>query len=154
MYRVDDSSVEKEVIEILTSRPLSLMPMNKLTHIIKAINDYKLTQVLEIGTFAGGTTYILAKALPSKSITTVDPSNFEEYFTKNDHLNHLMVLRSRYPELTLEPASFRHIQKLYKKQCDNITLITDVVHNVDISQMSCIILDGSHKDEVLKTEII
>ena len=153
MYRVDDSSVEKEVIEILTSRPLSLMPMNKLTHIIKAINDYKLTQVLEIGTFAGGTTYILAKALPSKSITTVDPSNFEEYFTKYDHLNHLMVLRSRYPELTLEPASFRHIQKLYKKQCDNITLITDVVHNVDISQMSCIILDGSHKDEVLKTDL-
>ena len=153
MYRVDDSSVEKEVIEILTSRPLSLMPVNKLTHIIKAINDYKLTQVLEIGTFAGGTTYILAKALPSKSITTVDPSNFEEYFTNYEHLNHLMVLQSRYPELTLEPASFRHIQKLYKKQCDNITLITDVVHNVDISQMSCIILDGSHKDEVLKTDL-
>ena len=153
MYRVDDSSVEKEVIEILTSRPLSLMPVNKLTHIIKAINDYKLTQVLEIGTFAGGTTYILAKAFPSKSITTVDPSNFEEYFTNYEHLNHLMVLQSRYPELTLEPASFRHIQKLYKKQCDNITLITDVVHNVDISQMSCIILDGSHKDEVLKTDL-
>jgi len=153
MYRVDDSSVEKEVIEILTSRPLSLMPMNKLTPIIKAISDHKLTQVLEIGTFAAGTTYILAKAFPNNSITTVDPSNFEEYFTKQEHLDHLMVLQSKYPKLALEPASFRHIQKLYKKQCDNITLITNVVHNVDISQMSCIIVDGSHKIEVLKTDL-
>ena len=153
MYRVDDSSVEKEVMGILTSRPISLMPMNKLTPIIKAINDYKLTQILEIGTFAAGTTYILAKTFPSKSITSVDPSNFEEYFTKYDHPNHLMVLQSRYPELILEPASFRHIQQLYKKQCDNITLITDVVHNVDISQMDCIILDGDHKDDVLKSDL-
>jgi hypothetical protein len=153
MYRVDDSSVEKEVIEILTSRPMSLMPMNKLTPIIKAINEYKLTQILEIGTFAGGTTYILAKEFPSNSITTVDPSNFEEYFAMKGLSDHLMHLRSKYPELMLEPASFRHIQKLYKKECDNITLITDVVHNVDISQMSCIILDGSHKDEVLKTDL-
>ena len=153
MYRVDDSSVEKEVMGILTSRPMSLIPMNKLTTIITAINDYKLTQVLEIGTFAGGTTYVLAKALPNNSITTVDPSNFEEYFTEQDHPNHLIYLQSRYPELILEPASFRHIQKLYKKECDNITLITNVVHNVDISQMSCIIVDGSHKDYDLKNDL-
>jgi hypothetical protein len=153
MYRVDDASVEKEVIEILTSRPMSLMPINKLTPIIKAINDFKLTQILEIGTFAGGTTYILAKAFPNNSITTVDPSNFEEYFEMQGHPDHLMHLQSKYPELTLEPASFRHIQKLYKKQCGNITLITDVVHNVDISQMDCIIVDGSHKDDILKTDL-
>lgn len=152
MYRVDDSSVEKEIIEILTSQPMSLMP-NKLTYIIKAINDYKLTQVLEIGTFAGGTAYILAKALPSNTITTVDPNNFEEYFTIHIHTNHLIYLQSKYPELILEPASFRHIQKLYKKECDNITLITDVVHNVDISQMSCIIVDGSHKQEDVGTDL-
>lgn len=153
MYRVDDSSVEKEVIEILTSRPLSLMPMNKLKFIIQAINDYKFTQVLEIGTFAGGTAYILAKTFKNNTITTVDPSNFEEYFTKQNHITHLKILQSKFPELLLEPASFRHIQKLYKKKCDNITLITDVVYNVDISQMSCIIVDGGHKVEDIKKDL-
>jgi len=153
MYRVDDESVVKEVVEILTSRPMSLMPMDKLQPIIRLIEEYQLEQVLEIGTFAGGTTYLLAKAFPNNSITTVDPSNFEEYFTKHEHQNHLIYLQSEYPEFILEPASFRHIQQLYKKECNNITLLTDIVYNVDISQMDCIIVDGDHKTEVLETDL-
>jgi hypothetical protein len=153
MYRVDDESVVKEVMEILTSRPMSLMPMDKLQPIIKIIEEYQLDQVLEIGTFAGGTTYLLAKAFPNKSITTVDPSNFEEYFTEHEHPDHLIYLQSKYPEFNLEPASFRHIQQLYKKECNNITLLTDTIYNVDISQMDCIIVDGDHKTEVLKTDL-
>jgi hypothetical protein len=153
MYRVDDASVEKEVIEILTSRPMSLLPMDKLQPIIEIIKEYQLEQILEIGTFAGGTAYLLATAFPNNSITTVDPSNFEEYFTKHEHQNHLAYLQSKYPEFILEPASFRHIQKLYKKACNNITLLTDIVYNVDISQMDCIIVDGDHKTEVLKSDL-
>jgi hypothetical protein len=127
--------------------------MDKLNIIIKAIEENQLTQVLEIGTFAGGTTYLLAKAFPNISITTVDPNNFEKYFTEQGHIDNLIYLQSVYPELQLEPASFRHIQKLYKKECNNLTLITDIVDNIDISQMDCIIVDGDHDSEVLKTDL-
>lgn len=152
-YKTNDKSVEKEVTDILINRPMSLMTINKLTHIINIVKNFKLNQILEVGTFAGGSTYLLAKELPTKIIKTIDTNNFNEYFELYDHRDHLKWLQNQYPELYLKPSSIKDIQSIYKNQYPNIKMITGELYNLDISQTDCIILDGDHNQDVLAKDL-
>jgi predicted O-methyltransferase YrrM len=153
MYEFDNELDKPFIEEILINRPLSLMGDFKVKYITDIINKHNLNNILEVGTFAGGTTYLLAKQFPNKSITTVDLNNFEVYFTKFDHDKHLEMIQLWYPDITIQPNSIVKIQQLYKNNCENIVLFEGNWHTMDISTFDTILIDGDHSITALLADL-
>jgi predicted O-methyltransferase YrrM len=153
MYEFDNELDKPFIEEILINRPLSLMGDFKVKYITDIINKHNLNNILEVGTFAGGTTYLLAKQFPNKSITTVDLNNFEVYFTKFDHDKHLEMIQRWYPDITIQPNSIVKIQQLYKNNCENIILFEGNWHTTDISTFDAIFIDGDHSIDALTADL-
>jgi hypothetical protein len=153
MYEFDNELDKPFIEEILINRPLSLLGSVKLKYITDTINKHNLNNILEVGTFAGGTTYLLAKQFPNKSITTVDINNFEVYFTKFDHNKHLEMIQSWYPDINIQVNSIVKIQQLYKNNCKNIILFEGNWHTIDISTFDVILIDGDHSKNALLADL-
>jgi predicted O-methyltransferase YrrM len=142
-----------EVEKIFINDPLSLMPREAKEFIVDYVEKHNLNNILEIGTFAAGTAYQLAKALPHKTITTVDINEFERYFTVLDHAEHLKHNQKRYPNVNLQPDSIKKIQQIYKKNCHNLNLIEGDWHLIDVSSFDCILIDGDHTDDAVLSDL-
>ena len=153
MYEFDNELDKPFIEEILINKPLSLLGSVKLQYITDTINKHNLNNILEVGTFAGGTTYLLAKQFPNKSITTVDINNFEIYFTKFDHNKHLEMIQSWYPDINIQVNSIVKIQQLYKNNCKNIILFEGNWHTIDISTFDVILVDGDHSKNALLADL-
>ena len=78
MYYFEQSDSQDRITEFLIEKPLSFLNGDKLNFIIFMIRQHGLQNIFEIGTFAGGTTYLLSKEFPNSQITTIDLNNFEE----------------------------------------------------------------------------
>jgi hypothetical protein len=152
MYEFNEIDLPK-VTRILTEEPLSLMDYPKREFMIDYINKFNVSNMLEIGTFAAGTAYVLAKAFPNKSITTVDVNNFEHYFTIGDHSEHLKTIQSNYPKINIRPDSITKIQQIYKNECPNITLVEGDWRLLDVSSFDFIIVDGNHDIDVVLSDL-
>jgi precorrin-6B methylase 2 len=153
MYEFDNELDKPFIEEILINKPLSLLGGFKLKYITDTINKHNLNKILEVGTFAGGTTYLLAKQFPNKSITTVDINNFEVYFTKFDHNKHLEMIQSWYPNINIQVNSIVKMQQLYKNNCENLTLFEGNWHTMDISTFDAILIDGDHSIDALLADL-
>lgn len=153
MYEFDNELDKSFIEEILIKNPLYLLGGYKLECIINTINKYNLNNILEVGTFAGGTTYLLGKQFPDKSITTVDINNFEVYFTQLDHDKHLAMIQGWYPNINIQPNSIVKIQQIYKNNCENITLFEGNWHTMDISTFDAILIDGDHSIDALLADL-
>jgi hypothetical protein len=153
MYEFDNELDKSFIEEILIDKPLSLLGGFKLKCIVDTINKYNLNNILEVGTFAGGTTYLLGKQFPNKSITTADVNNFELYFTKLDHDKHLAMIQGWYPNINIQPNSIVKIQQIYKNNCENMTLFEGNWHTIDISTFDAILIDGDHSIDALLADL-
>jgi hypothetical protein len=153
MYEFDNELDKPFIEEILIERPLYLLGGYKLKCIIDTINKYNLNNILEVGTFAGGTSYILAKQFPYKTITTADINNFEVYFTQLDHDKHLAMIQGWYPNINIQPNSIVKIQQIYKNNCENMTLFEGNWHTMDVSTFDAILIDGDHSITALLADL-
>jgi hypothetical protein len=117
------------------------------------IKQYGLQNILEVGTYAGGTTYLLSKEFPDSQITTIDLNNFEEYFQKWDHDKFLISDQEGYPEVAMQADSIAYIQEIYKSLSPNASFLTGDVTSLDISNYDAIIIDGDHSISGLLSDL-
>lgn len=153
MYYFEQDHCQDKIKDILINRPLSLLAGDKLNFIIFMIKKYRLTNILEVGTFAGGTSYLLSKELPDSQITTIDLNNFEEYFKQPGHDKILKSIKEGYYDLDIDSTSIRKIQKIYKSMSSNVRYLTGNLTSIDISNFDAVIIDGDHTIEGLISDL-
>jgi predicted O-methyltransferase YrrM len=141
------------LITAFKERPLSLMVYPKLKFIVDYIDKFNVSNILEIGTFAAGTTYFIASSFPEKPITTVDINKFESYFSTGVHAEHLKEIQKSYPTINIQADSFVKIQQIYKNECPNITLVEGDWRSLDISSFDLIIIDGDHSEKAVLADL-
>jgi len=153
MYYFNQPYCQDLIKEIFIKKPFSRLNGDKLKSIIFIIKKHGLQNILEIGTYAGGTTYLLSKEFPNSQITTVDLNNFEEYFQKWDHAKFLINDQKLYPDVAMQADSIAHIQEIYKSLSPNARFLTGNVTSVDISSCDAIIIDGDHSTPRLLSDL-
>ena len=153
MYYFNQPYCQDLIKEIFIKKPFSRLNGDKLKYIIFIIKKHGLQNILEIGTYAGGTTYLLSKEFPNSQITTVDLNNFEEYFQKWDHAKFLITDQELYPDVAMQADSIAHIQEIYKSLSPNARFLTGNVTSVDISSCDAIIIDGDHSTSGLLSDL-
>lgn len=135
--RIDGVKLTEKLIET----PFTLL-QDKLDIIAKVCAEHNVKDLLEVGSFSGGSAYILGKLLPSASIKSIDINNFADFFSTSENDNILLCITNYFPGL--EPQDLIKIQSFYNSQLPNIDIETGVLTNLDISTYDAIILDGDH----------
>jgi hypothetical protein len=153
MYYFEQPYCQDQIRKILIDKPLSMLNGDKLTFIIFMIKKHGLTNICEVGTFAGGTTYLLSKEFPNSQITTIDLNNFEEYFQQYDQEKILKFVQQEYPEINMQADSVVRIQEIYKSLSPNAQFLTGDLKSVDISNCDAIIIDGDHTKHGLLSDL-
>jgi len=153
MYYFEDSNCQDRIKNFFIDKPLSFLNGDKLNYIIFMIHQHGLQNILEVGTFAGGTTYLLAREFPNSQITTIDLNNFEEYFQKWDHARILTSIQQGYPEVNMQIDSVVRVQNIYKSLSPNARFLTGDLKSVDISNCDAIIIDGDHSTKGLLSDL-
>jgi hypothetical protein len=154
MYYFENPKSQTQIKEFFVNKPLSFLNGPKLEHIIFIIRKFNLKNILEVGTFAGGTTYLLAKEFTNCQITTIDLNNFEEYFKQYDHKDKILAsIKSGYPEVDIQETSVVKIQEIYKSLSPNATFITGDLTSMDITDFDAVIIDGDHTKHGLLSDL-
>lgn len=153
MYYFEQPLCRDQIRKFLIDKPLSLLNGDKLNFIIFMIRQHGLINILEVGTFAGGTAYLLAKEFPDSQITTIDLNNFEDYFQQYGQEWILTSIQQGYPEIDIKVDSVVQIQEIYKSLSPNARFITGDLKLVDISNVDVIIIDGDHTEQGLLSDL-
>jgi len=153
MYYFDQPYYQDLIKEILVDKPLSMLNGDKLNFIIFIIKKYELLHILEVGTFAGGTTYLLSKEFPNSQITTIDLNNFEEYFQQYDQEKILKFVQQEYPDINMQIDSIVRVQEIYKSLSPNAQFLTGDLKSMDVSTYDAIIIDGDHTEHGLLLDL-
>ena len=153
MYYFEQPYCQDRIRELLIDKPLSFLNGNKLNFIIFMIRKHGLQNILEVGTFAGGTTYLLSKEFPNSQITTIDINNFEEYFQQYGQERILTSIQQGYPEINMQADSVVRIQEIYKSLSPNARFLTGNLKSIDVSNYDTIIIDGDHTEHGLLSDL-
>jgi len=154
MYYFEKSDCQDRIRKFLIDKPLSFLNGDKLNFIIFMIRQHGLQNIFEVGTFAGGTTYLLSKEFPNSQITTIDLNNFEEYFQQWDHREKILTsIQQGYPEIYIQDDSIIRIQEIYKSLSPNARFLTGDLKSVNISSCDAVIIDGDHTEHGLLSDL-
>ena len=154
MYYFEQPYCQDQIRKFLIDKPLSFLNGDKLSFIIFMIKKHGLQNIFEVGTFAGGTTYLLSKEFPNSQITTIDLNNFEEYFQQYDHRDKILTsIQQGYPEIDMQVDSVVRIQNIYKSLSPNAIFLTGDLKSIDISNCDAIIIDGDHSTHGLLSDL-
>jgi hypothetical protein len=154
MYYFEQPLCRDQIRKFLIDKPLSFLNGDKLNFIIFMIRQHGLQNIFEVGTFAGGTTYLLSKEFPDSQITTIDLNNFEEYFQQWDHREKILTsIQQGYPEIYIQDDSIIRIQEIYKSLSPNARFLTGDLKSVDISSCNAVIIDGDHTEHGLLSDL-
>lgn len=132
---------------------MSLMGDYKLSFVYDLIEKHGCKSILEIGTFAGGTAYLLSQRFPSLGITTVDLNDFDAYFRDAGNRHILSLVRSRYPEISIAEESFNEIQEIYKSRSPNVAFLDRKTAALDLSDFDLVMIDGDHSTNGLLEDL-
>jgi hypothetical protein len=153
MYYFEQPDCQDQIRKFLIDKPLSFLNGDKLNFIIFMIKKYGLHNILEVGTFAGGTTYLLSREFPNSQITTIDINKFEEYFQQWDHERILKSIQQGYPEIDMQVDSVVRVQEIYKSLSPNAKFLVGNLTDIDISNCDAIIIDGDHTEQGLLSDL-
>ena len=103
--------------------------------------------VLEMGTFVGGTTQLLAKNNSHVIVHTIDLNNFNE----DNHMLTDMRASLNLPLLSTE--DLLEIQKMHTEDFANIVLHTGDSKSLTIDKFSIIFVDAGHKEEEVTEDL-
>lgn len=103
------------------------------------------SNILELGTFIGGTTRLFALANPNVTVHSVDLNQL----TDADHMLSALKESFNLPELTAK--DILELQKIQTEDCQNIRLYTGHSRSLDIQNLALSFVDANHDfNEVLK----
>ena len=103
------------------------------------------SKVLELGTFVGGTTRILALSNPQIIVHSIDLNEFDN----NNHMLEAMRMDRNLPNLVA--SDLLEIQRIHTEDCANIQLHTGHSRSLDINDLSISFVDASHsQDEIIQ----
>jgi len=105
------------------------------------------SKILEIGTFVGGSTQLLAKHNQHVIVHTVDLNIFE-----ND-LQMLEEIKTFYNLPNLLVTDLLEIQKIHTEDFSNIVLYTGDSKSLDLNNLSLVFVDGDHSEEGVTADL-
>jgi predicted O-methyltransferase YrrM len=131
----------------IISKPVTLMPGPKIEYLIKFIDRYKPKKILEVGSFAGGTTFTLAKKFPDSDIISIDNHHFILQIQNTDERILKWVEEQYKIKLTFDIIKKIHI--IYERHVNNLKFKTCVIYDLDLKKenFDFIIYDGDHSIE-------
>lgn len=105
--------------------------------------------ILEIGTFVGGSTQLLARNNPHVIVHTVDLNIFE------NELGHtaLDIIKTTYNLPDLKIIDLLEIQKIHVEDFSNIILHTGDGKSLDLDNISLVFVDGDHSEEGVTADL-
>jgi predicted O-methyltransferase YrrM len=103
--------------------------------------------ILELGTFVGGSTHLIAKANRHVIIHTIDLNKFDE----NSHM--LEAMKKEYSLPKLKPSDLLEIQKMHVEDFENIILHTGDSKSLDINNISLVFIDAGHTEEEVQADL-
>jgi len=142
----------KEFTKMLLDDPVSLLD-TKIEVIIDLCKKHQVKNLLEIGSFAGGSAYKIAKELNNVKITSIDINEFDSYFSEPGNAHILEMLHKRYKPNIIYPDTMLKIQDLYNKSISNLTIKQSELYDLDITPFDLIIVDGDHRDHIVEQEL-
>ena len=145
-HRLDWVKLKEKLIE----EPFALL-QDKLDIIINVCEKHDVKELLEVGSFAGGSAYVLGKSLPNTTIKSIDINDFVKFFWNSENDNILRYVKNYF--LDLRPIHIHSIQRFYNDQLPNISFETGILRNLDISNYDAIILDGDHRSNGLLRDL-
>jgi len=149
----DKESDLNKIKSICENKVCSLMWDEKVNLIISYIKKYKCKNLIEVGTFAGGTAYKLKKALPDVNVTTIDTNKFKEFLSINHNYHILESVKSLYTEIDIDDSSILKIQKIYKELLPEINFIEGSALDLNVKQYDCVIIDDDHYVQTLNNHL-
>lgn len=103
------------------------------------------SNILEMGTFVGGTTRLLALANPEAIVHSIDLNQFDD----NNHM--LVEMKKELNLPNLKSNDIFEILRMHTEDCANIRLYTGDSKSLDISNIALAFIDASHNQaEVVK----
>lgn len=104
--------------------------------------------VVELGTFAGGTTALLARSNPGLVIHTYDHNKFDDYGTINAMLP---AMRERYDLPLLQPSDIVELQRMHLEDYHNVTMhVADTLGIKETNIGLALVDDNRGEDETLE----
>lgn len=131
----------------LLENPLSLMGEDKNAVLQRMVKKSRAKKILEIGTFAAGTAYRLAKANPHAEVVSIDINNFKSIFSNGSNNPIIRMIETKYSHINFGVEDILKVQKIYESECDNLTLRQATVTDIDVSDFDFILVDGDHSTQ-------
>jgi predicted O-methyltransferase YrrM len=138
------------VEERLIDRPLSFLSTYKLSCIISILKKAKIENFLEIGTWIGGTTYVLSNRFPDIHFDTVDINDFLRMYKENRRL--IKVLESELSQ-KIDFKDLRQLQYFYRNHSKNVNFIDADQFVWKDNFYDAILVDGDHNTLALRNDL-
>lgn len=135
------------VKKALLERPLSLMSEDKNAVLQRMAKKSRPKKILEIGTFAAGTAYRLAKANPQAEVVSIDVNDFEFMFADGKNKIIFRMMQTIYGHISIGVEDILKVQKIYENACENLTLRNATVTDIDVSDFDFVLVDGDHSSQ-------
>lgn len=155
MYSLNNDFDLPAIKVLLANHPVALLG-DKVDVILDNIKKYTPQTVLEIGTFAGGASHIIASTFPNTPVYTVDiHGDYTQFSNDPDFLRMLDNVRNWCPEIEIDSSSIIKIRNLYDSMNKNLTLLLGDVttHSRILTNIDFAIVDGGHMDYELKSDL-
>ena len=138
--------------QVLTD-PVSLMSPTKLQWLLRFVDQHQPQHITEVGSFALGTAYILARHSASLVVHSWDINQWDQYFRQFDHDQHLIYMCQRWPGIEFTPESMPYLQEIYLQAQPNLHSHTgswlESSHCTDL-----VIIDGDHRPQAVREDIL
>lgn len=136
--------------ERLIDRPLSFLSAYKLSCIISILKKTKIENFLEIGTWIGGTTYVLSNRFPDIHFDTVDINDFARMYKENHRLVKCLEL-----ELVqkINFKDLRQLQHFYRSHSKNVNFIDADQFVWKDKFYDAVLIDGDHDTLALRNDL-
>lgn len=103
------------------------------------------SNVVELGTFVGGTARLFAQSNPTVTIHSIDLNKLDD----DDHM--LLEFKQKFNLPNLLAKDILELQKIQTEDCSNIKLYEGYSRSLNVDNISLSFIDASHDfDEVLK----
>jgi len=138
--------IRNEIKQLCKSRPAAMIPSWVLDYMMKHIVVLPPGSiVVELGTFVGGTTVLMADANPTVIVHTYDINQFDKY----EDSAMLQHMRDIYELPLLQATDIIEMQRLHLEDYDNIVMHVDDTTNIAETDIAVALVDDNRDEAAL-----